>query len=270
MQFPISGVEVSPAVPLLVGFAVAILTTPVGVSGAFILLPFQFSVLGYTSPGVTPTNLLFNVISTPAGVVRHARQGSVDPSLVRAIASGAVPGVVVGSILRVTVFKDSGDFKVYVGIVLFVLGVNLLLQARRTGERRPEIREDYRAEGVAALGAVAGIIGGIYGVSGGSIVAPVLAGVFGLALERVAAAALVATFITSVAGVLSFQLLALADGAPAGSGPDWKLALLFGVGGAAGGYVGARLSARAPDRALRTLLGVLALVVAGTYLSSAL
>ena len=32
-----------------------------GVSGAFLLLPFQVSVLGFTSPAVSPTNLIFNI-----------------------------------------------------------------------------------------------------------------------------------------------------------------------------------------------------------------
>src|SRR3712207_8285745 len=41
MHFPISGVEVSPVVPVLVGFVIATVTTPAGVSGAFLLLPFQ-------------------------------------------------------------------------------------------------------------------------------------------------------------------------------------------------------------------------------------
>lgn len=270
MFFPISGVEVSPIVPLLVGFAIACLTTPAGVSGAFLLLPFQFSVLGYTESGVTPTNLLFNVISTPAGVVRHIRQGSVDFSLVRSIAAGAVPGVVAGSVLRVTLFEDPGDFKVFVGVVLFVLGSNLVAQGILKRRETGPPRSAYRRGPVILLGTVAGTIGGIYGVSGGSIVAPVLVGVSGLAVRRVAAAALVATFITSFVGVLSFQALSYAEAAPAGAAPDWMLALLFGCGGAAGGYVGARLNARWNDRRLRILLGVLAIVLAIFYIKPAL
>ena len=42
------------------------MATPVGISGAVLLLPFQVSVLGTPSPAVTPTNLLYNVVSTRA------------------------------------------------------------------------------------------------------------------------------------------------------------------------------------------------------------
>ena len=48
------------AVALAAAFAVAVLATPAGISGAVLLLPFQVSVLGTPSPAVTPTNFLYN------------------------------------------------------------------------------------------------------------------------------------------------------------------------------------------------------------------
>jgi len=35
------------------------------------LLPVQLSVLGVPSPRITPTNLMFNVISRPGALVRY-------------------------------------------------------------------------------------------------------------------------------------------------------------------------------------------------------
>jgi uncharacterized membrane protein YfcA len=266
MDFPISGVEVSPFVPVLVGFVIATATTPAGVSGAFLLLPFQLSVLGFTAPGVTPTNLLYNVISTPGGITRYKMDGAIDRSLIVAIASGAVPGVIAGSVLRITVFEDPGNFKVFVGFVLLGLGLNLIVQALRRGAK-PGTATTFDPARVVALALGAGTIGGIYGVSGGSIIAPVLAGVFALPVRRVAPAALVATLITSVAGVISFEVLSLTGASGAESRPDWLLALLFGIGGAAGGFTGARLNKLLPERPLRALLGVLALALAITYIA---
>jgi uncharacterized membrane protein YfcA len=271
VEFPISGVEVSPAIPLLVGFGIALLTTPAGVSGAFLLLPFQFSVLDFTAPGVTPTNLLYNVISTPGSIVSYRQLGAVDGELVRRIAMGAAPAVVLGAVLRVTVFEDPADFKVFVGVVLFGLGANLLVQSaigRRMHFREPRA---IAPVWITVLGSGAGLIGGIYGISGGSIIAPVLAGVFRLPVKRVAPAALVATLLTSIAGVITFEILdALASASDPGRRPDWLLALFFGVGGAAGGYVGARLNVRIPEAGLRVLLGALAATLAVTYIVPAL
>lgn len=268
MVFPISGVEVSPLVPLAAGFLLAASTTPAGVSGAFLLLPFQFSVLGYTAPGVTATNLLYNVISTPGGILSYRRRGRLDRSLVRTIVIGAVPGVVAGSVLRVTVLADPGGFKVFVGVVLGCLGLNLIVQARR--RREVPATEAFPARRVSALAAAAGLIGGIYGISGGSIIAPALAGIFRLPVRRVAPAALVATLITSLTGVASFEVLNLVGGTVEGSRPDWALAALFGLGGACGGWTGARLQGRVSETGLRFLLGSLALALAVSYVGPAL
>lgn len=88
------------------------------------------------------------------------------------------------------------------------------------------------------------------------------------AVAVVAPAALTATFLTSVAGVLSYA--ALASTAPGPVAPDWATGLLCGIGGLAGGYLGARLQPRVPERALRALLGLLAIGLALTYLVQAL
>ena len=70
MYFPIAGIEVNPIVPPLVAFVVSFFTSMGGVSGAFLLLPFQMSFLGYTTPSVSATNQLFNIVAIPSGVIR--------------------------------------------------------------------------------------------------------------------------------------------------------------------------------------------------------
>ena len=76
VHFPVSGVEVDPLVPLLVAFAVSALSAPAGVSRAFLLLPFQVSVLAFTSPALSPTNLVYNIFATPGEVYRYVRTGN--------------------------------------------------------------------------------------------------------------------------------------------------------------------------------------------------
>lgn len=51
------------------GASIALVTAPVGVSGAVFLLPVQLSVLGVPSPAVTPTNLLYNVVAGPGALL---------------------------------------------------------------------------------------------------------------------------------------------------------------------------------------------------------
>jgi hypothetical protein len=52
MVFPVSGVEINPLIPPLVALVVSTFTSRGGVSGAFPLLPFQLSILNFTSPAI--------------------------------------------------------------------------------------------------------------------------------------------------------------------------------------------------------------------------
>ena len=75
MHFPVSGVETPFWLPPLVALVISFFTSMGGVSGAFLLLPFQVSYLGYTAPSVSATNQVFNVVAIPSGVYRYIREG---------------------------------------------------------------------------------------------------------------------------------------------------------------------------------------------------
>jgi uncharacterized protein len=68
--------------------------------------------------------------------------------------------------------------------------------------------------------------------------APVLIAIFRFPIHGVAGAALLATFVTSVLGVTLYQFLPAPSGVD--SNPDWLLGSLFGLGGLAGMYIGAK------------------------------
>lgn len=246
----------------LAGVVIAAVTTPVGVSGAVFLLPFQLSVLQVPSPAVTPTNLLYNVISVPGSIYRYSRNGSLRSPLTAQILLGTLPGVVLGALLRIFVLPGGIVFRVLVAVLLLPLGIWLL--ARR--ETAPRARLPRPAL-VVALGFAAGLVGGVYGIGGGALLAPVLVGL-GCGAVLVAPATLVATFVTSLAGVAVYASLALA-GHPQAA-PDWNIALACGLGGLVGGYVGAALQPRLSADLLRRGLGLVSIGLALSYLLAVL
>ncbi len=304
MHFPISGVDVAWWVPPLVAFAVSLVTSTGGVSGAFLLLPFQMSVLGFTSPAVSSTNQLFNVVAIPSGVLRYVREGRMVWPLAWVVVAGTLPGVLVGAVVRVRLLPDPTAFKVFAGLVLAWIGARLvadLLRGPQGGAARAEsrfrarLRQEeeipdqpppvrvaasglrrvsyefagetftFRTAAVFLLSLAVGVVGGVYGIGGGAIVAPFFVAVLGLPVHTVAGAALLGTFVTSVAGVLFYQAIAPFHPGMAVA-PDWALGLLFGVGGAAGMYCGARLQKRLPARAIKLMLVAVILFVAAKYL----
>jgi len=251
---------------LVVGFAfgvvIATLTAPVGVSGAVFLLPVQISVLNVPSPSVTPTNLLYNVVAVPGALARYRRAGRLWTELTRRLLTGTIPGVVVGALVRVYLLPSGTLFKVLVALFLLPLGLWLAVRDQRPSRRTTP----FAPRTVTALGLGAGLVGGIYGIGGGSLLAPVLAA-SGYLLAEVAPAALMSTFVTSCVGAATYGVLALTG--RQGAGPHWALGIACGLGGLVGGYLGASLQPRLPQRALRLLLGVLAIALSVAYLVEA-
>ena len=253
---------------LLLGFCFALvisaITTPAGVSGAVFLLPVQVSVLEVPSPSVTPTNLLYNVLAIPGALFRFARTGAIGGRLTRLLIAGSMPGAVIGAVIRVEVLRGPNAFLVVVGCVLVPLGV-LLLARRSPGEpRRMPAISDVQLVG---LSLAVGVVGGIYGIGGGSILAPLLVSM-GLSVRAVAPAALASTYLTSAAGIATYAVLSIRG--EGNIAPDWILGLFVGAGGLIGGYVGASMQGRIAEQALRRGLGVLALALGVRYLVAGL
>jgi uncharacterized protein len=252
------------ALAALIAFAIAVFTTPVGVSGAVFLVPVQVSVLGTPSLAITPTNLLYNLIAIPGALLRFRREGRLGGPLTRLLVLGTLPGMVAGAVIRAKLLNGGEAFLVVIAAVLVPLGAWLAFAGPAAPAAAPD-RKRRRLIFVLAL--AVGTVGGIYGIGGGSILGPVLVGL-GYTLFEVAPAALTATFLTSVAGVATFALLSLGGGEDLA--PDWTLGIAIGLGGLAGAYLGARLQARLPEALLRRGLGVLALGLGLHYAVQAL
>lgn len=122
MYFPIAGIEVTPVVPFAAGFIVAFFCSIGGVSGANLLLPFQISVLGFSTPAVSATNHLFNVVAIPSGVYRFIREGRMVWPLCWMVIAGTIPGVFLGVFARVQYLPDPATFKFFAGLVLLYIG----------------------------------------------------------------------------------------------------------------------------------------------------
>jgi uncharacterized membrane protein YfcA len=72
------------------------------------------------------------------------------------------------------------------------------------------------------------------------------------------------TFLTSLAGVFFYSVIPAAEGLS--TRPDWMLGLLFGAGGFAGMYCGARLQKFVPQKFIKLILGAVITLLAGQYI----
>ncbi|MCX5261697.1 sulfite exporter TauE/SafE family protein [Streptomyces canus] len=252
---------------LAAGLLIATLTAPVGVSGAVFLLPIQLSVLGVPNPAVTPTNLLYNVVAGPGALWRYRRDGALHGDLARRLVLGTLPGVVLGATIRVFALPGPSVFRLLIAALLLPLGLWLCLRSLTPVRHRPPPAGELSPRTLTGLALAVGVVGGTYGIGGGSLLGPILAG-RGLPVARVAPAALAATFATSLVGAAAYALLSLVSSGDVA--PDWWLGLACGTGGLIGGYLGARLQPRLPEQALRLLLGALAAGLGALYTAQTL
>lgn len=313
MLFQSSGIEVAPWVPPLVAFTISFFTSMGGISGAFLLLPFQMSVLGYTSPSVSATNQVFNIIAIPSGVYRYWSEGRMVWPLTWVVILGTLPGVFIGAVVRVVYLPNPRHFKLFAATILFYIAVKMIrdmLKYKRSkgnknsGEKQVQtLMKGHRSKsnsangcapqsrattvthfnlrrigytfydeafdvsfwGIFTLSFLVGIAGGIYGIGGGAIIAPLLVTNFALPVYTVAGAALMGTFVTSVAGVIFYQIIALHH-PDLSVAPDWLLGILFGIGGMAGMYLGARCQKFVPEKTIKWMLACIIMTTAFKYI----
>ncbi len=314
MLFPVAGIEISPWIPPIVAFTISFFTSMGGVSGAFLLLPFQVSILGFTTPSVSATNQLFNIVAIPSGVYRYIKEGRMIWPLTLVVVIGTLPGVFIGAILRIQYLPDPRHFKLFAGLVLLYVGTKLIqnqfkpkknqknqIQAEeqfrqsvnedslrtrphkhaRASERQKVIVQKFsfsyivyefsghtfkiNIPGIMGLSFLVGIVGGIYGIGGGAIIAPFFVTFFGLPVFTIAGATLMGTFVTSVGGVLFYQLIAPYYPNQVVA-PDYALGLLFGLGGFAGMYCGARFQKFVSARVIKWILVVCIFIPALKYI----
>jgi uncharacterized protein len=313
MYFPVAGIDINPLLPPAVAFIISFFTSMGGVSGAFLLLPFQVSILGFNTPSVSSTNQLFNIVAIPSGVYRYIKEGRMVWPLTWVVIIGTLPGVLIGAVIRCQYLPNPKNFKLFAGLVLIYIGGRLLkdlLNKKTTAKNNISAEEEFQkmvreyqkskdrnfvgvknismvhvkkfglfrivyefygktfdinAIGITALSFIVGIVGGVYGIGGGAIIAPFFVSFFGLPVYTVAGAALMGTFVTSIAGVGFYQLIAPMY--PHMSiAPDWGLGILFGLGGAAGMYCGARLQKFVPAKFIKYILAACILFLALKYI----
>jgi uncharacterized membrane protein YfcA len=315
MFFETAGIEVAPWIPPLIALIVSFFTSMGGISGAFLLLPFQMSVLHFTTPSVSATNFVFNIVAIPSGVYRFIREGRMAWPLTNIVIVGTLPGVFIGYYLRVLYLPDPKAFKLFVGCVLLYIGIRLLyeltdkasagkvkmkaleekfkakakqikeLQKGRVASGLPPEavvktvsvslkkveyefwgeRFSFSTPAMFVLAFFVGIIGGTYGIGGGAIIAPFCVAVFHLPVYTVAGAALMGTLLTSVAGVIFYNVIPAKGGMV--TSPDWFLGFLFGIGGFVGIYIGARFQKFVPQKAIKLMLGIIIVFLAVRYIS---
>jgi uncharacterized membrane protein YfcA len=234
---------------LVVGFTVGL----TGMGGGALMTPMLILLFKVDPLAAVSSDIVASVVMKPIGGGVHLRRGTVHTGIVRWLMVGSVPAAFAG-VLLLDLLGDGPQLddhlKTLLGGALLVaataMTVRLLVQARRPTTSLAPADVPVRVLRTVLIGVAGGLIVGLTSVGSGSLMIVLLLSLY----PRLQTSSLVGTdLVQAVPLVASAALGHLLFG-------DFQLSLTTSllIGCVPGVYVGARLSSRAPDHAIRPVL----------------
>ncbi len=234
---------------LLVGLTVGL----TGMGGGALMTPMLVLLFKVDPLAAVSSDIVASVVMKTVGGSVHLRRGTVHTGIVRWLVVGSVPAAFCG-VLLLKVLGSGAELdhriKTLLGAALLVAAAGmtfrLLFQSRRHAATLPPADIPVRVLPTVAVGVAGGLIVGLTSVGSGSLMIVLLLALY----PRLQTSALVGTDLVQAVPLVSAAALGhLLFG-------DFRLGLTASllVGCLPGVYVGARLSSRAPDHAIRPVL----------------
>ena len=236
----------------LVGFILAL----VGGGGSVLATPLLVYGVGVSSAHVAiGTGAVAVTASALTNLIGHWRAGAVKWRCGLVFAAAGVAGALAGSSFAKTV--DGQKLLALFGALMIVVGALTFL--RRNGEGDPSIRLTRASARrllprLAGLGFATGALSGFFGIGGGFLIVPALMLATGMALPNAVGTSLVAVAAFGAATAGSYAVSGLVD---------WRVALIFLLGGVLGG-LGGLAASRGLARRKGALGSILAAVIVAT------
>jgi uncharacterized membrane protein YfcA len=233
---------------LVVGFTVGM----TGMGGGALMTPIMVLFFKVDVLAAVSSDLLVSLIMKPVGGSVHLRRGTVRRDIATWLCVGSVPAAFAGVLVLKTLGgHDIQDFlKRALGGALILAAAAIVTKGviarRREDEPEAAVAPPLRKGITIAIGAVGGLLVGMTSVGSGSLIVVMLL----FAYPALKSSELVGTdLIQAIPLVASATLGHLLFG-------DVRLGLTVSllIGALPGVYAGARLSAHAPDKAVRPAL----------------
>jgi uncharacterized membrane protein YfcA len=249
------------------GFGVGLLVGMTGVGGGSLMTPLLILLFGIHPSTAVGTDLLYAAATKAGGSVVHSWARSIHwPAVIR-LACGSIPASVLTLVVLWQLDLDSAAARSLVNIVL---SFALLLTAASLIFRKA-IMESFRwrlerlgagtiARATVLVGAMLGVLVSISSVGAGAVGVTALLLLYPqLPMARIVGSDIAhAVPLTLIAGIGHWAMGAI----------DWHLMGVLLMGSLPGIVIGSYFATRVPEMALRLLLAVTLIVVAGKLVSS--
>jgi hypothetical protein len=236
---------------VLVGLAAGVLSGLFGVGGGIVMTPGLSALRGLPPIVAVATPLPVILPTAAVGAFTYHRAGEVDMRAAAWISITGAAASAVGALLTEAVNAR----------LLLVVTAGLLawqsIQILRGRSRPAEVDErPLHAWTLALVGVVAGLLSGLLGIGGGTIIVPALAGMLGVPLKRALGTSLVAVVVLVIPGTIVHTVL---------GNIDWAAVLFLVIGSLPGARLGATIALETKERTLRLMVGSFLAIVAIVY-----
>ena len=249
----------------IAGLVVGVIVGLTGVGGGSLMTPLLVLGFGVSPVTAVGTDLLNAGFTKIGGAASHAAKGHVDWRITGLLASGSVPGAIIGLAALALLPRAGHATHVLVatslGVMLVLTALSLALRSRLLAWAQSRsgggFLTRHRSAVTVAMGLFIGLAVTLSSVGAGAIGVTALVLLFPmLATTRIVG--------TDIAHAVPITLLAGFGHALFGNVDWWVLASLL-AGSLPGIYIGSQLTARIPEKLLRVSLGGV-LLFAGTKL----
>jgi uncharacterized membrane protein YfcA len=245
---------------LIVGLVAGVLSGLFGIGGGLLIVPALTLFMAFSAKTAVATSLA--ALLLPVGifaVLEYHRKGLLDLRASMLIALGLFTTTLVGA--QITLALPETLFKQAYGVFVIVMGLRFLgIFARNAhpAETAAPNAEPLSVWKLLALGLLAGVLSGMFGIGGGIVIVPALMAFFGVEQKRAVGTSLGALLLpVGLPGVLGYY---------AAGELNLGAAVPVAIGLAIGALGGARIAIGLDPKTMRRLYGIFLLLVGAWFI----
>ncbi|PAV28725.1 hypothetical protein CIL05_15710 [Virgibacillus profundi] len=256
---------------VLIGVITAFFGGLMGLGGGIILIPSllflnQISdAFSWATPQtIVGISLIAMVFTALSSTMAYYKTGRVDYKTGLLFLSGSIPGSMLGSWLNQ--FIDTDDFLLYFGFVMIIISMLFLIKRKEPAQAlqgENKAMRTFHVDGktyhytvsiwpACSLSLFVGMMSGLFGIGGGSIMVPAMILLFGFPAHIATATSMFMIFFVSIIGAGTH--IALGHIA-------WEYVFFFIPGAWIGGKLGAMVNQKMTGKTLVWILRILLIVI---------
>lgn len=255
---------------VVVGLLAGTFGSLVGLGGGVVIIPSLLYLatvhphFAHVTPAVAAGSSLVLVIFTAlSSTISYGRQKRIDLQVGSILALACAPGALIGAML--TRFFSPDRFYLFFALLMLLVAYLLGLKKRAPQQRLKwsvkrtavidgqEVTYGYQRTVALTFAFVVGLLSGMFGIGGGSLLLPMMILLFGFPPHLAAATSMFTILLTSVLG--SLQHIWQGE-------VDWWIVLTMAPGAWLGGQLGVWISNRLSSKWLLVVLRVAFVLVA--------